>query len=88
MFLHRTGDLLEQILFISIVILILFGPDKLPTIGKAIGTIVREFQTAMRPETTAVPPSVAAKIPRRKPRKKPKTKTHLTVKTPRTTKKK
>ena len=65
---------MEQILFISVVILILFGPDKLPTIGKAIGTIVREFQTAMRPPTAAAPPPAAVKTSRRKPRRSSKTK--------------
>ena len=64
---------MEQILFISVVILILFGPDKLPTIGKAIGTIVREFQTAMKPETPVNAPP-AAKTTRRKPRRSSKTK--------------
>ena len=81
---------MEQILLISVVILILFGPEKLPTFGKALGTLLREFQTAAHPETAA---PVKAESPaqgsaRRKRPRKPKTKAHLTAKTLRTTKEK
>ncbi|MER3397241.1 MAG: twin-arginine translocase TatA/TatE family subunit [Chloroflexota bacterium] len=47
-----------HLLVILLIVLILFGPGKLPDIGRALGDTVREFRRSMReasgePERTA-----------------------------------
>jgi len=37
-----------EILVILLIILVLFGPSKLPEIGKSLGTAIREFKKAMK----------------------------------------
>ncbi len=41
----------SELLVILVIILILFGPGKLPEIGKAIGRGIREFKRAQREVT-------------------------------------
>lgn len=44
----RIGIL--EILLIVVVILLLFGPRRLPEIGAAVGKAIREFRQAMKGE--------------------------------------
>lgn len=41
----------QDLLIILIVALLLFGPSKLPEIGKALGRTIREFQTGIKEAT-------------------------------------
>ena len=38
----------SHIFFILVIVLILFGPGKLPELGKGLGKGIREFKDAMR----------------------------------------
>ncbi|MCX7839216.1 MAG: twin-arginine translocase TatA/TatE family subunit [Anaerolineae bacterium] len=44
----------QDLLIILIVALLLFGPSKLPEIGKALGRTIREFQTGIKEATQAL----------------------------------
>ena len=37
-----------HLIFIMVIVLILFGPGKLPELGKGLGKGIREFKDAMR----------------------------------------
>ena len=37
-----------HIIFILVIVLIIFGPGKLPELGKGLGKGIREFKDAMR----------------------------------------
>ncbi|MBN1502709.1 twin-arginine translocase TatA/TatE family subunit [Candidatus Woesearchaeota archaeon] len=50
-----------EILLILLIILLLFGPKRLPELAKALGESVKEFKKALQPEE---------KKPRRKAKKK------------------
>jgi sec-independent protein translocase protein TatA len=39
-----------HLVFILLIVLILFGPGKLPELGKGLGKGIREFKSAMRGE--------------------------------------
>ncbi len=39
---------ISELIVILIVVLILFGPGKLPEVGKALGQAIREFKRAQR----------------------------------------
>jgi sec-independent protein translocase protein TatA len=39
-----------HLVFILLIVLILFGPGKLPELGKGLGKGIREFKDAMRGE--------------------------------------
>ncbi len=39
-----------HLIFILLIVLILFGPGKLPELGKGLGKGIREFKSAMRGE--------------------------------------
>ncbi|MBM3127549.1 MAG: twin-arginine translocase TatA/TatE family subunit [Chloroflexi bacterium] len=41
----------QDLLIIVIVALLIFGPSKLPEIGKALGKTIREFQTGIKEAT-------------------------------------
>lgn len=61
-----------EILVILVVALLVFGPDKLPEIGRQVGRAVREFrrvQATLREEVRDVlePPEEAARPPRLPP---------------------
>lgn len=45
---HTMGIGFTELLVILVIILILFGPGKLPEIGKALGRGIREFKDAQR----------------------------------------
>ena len=38
-----------ELLVILVVCLVIFGPGKLPQIGEALGTAIRDFQRALKP---------------------------------------
>jgi TatA/E family protein of Tat protein translocase len=62
---------LEKILFIGVVVLLVFGPEKVPVIARTLGTLVREFQNALHPAPEAPgPPPAKPKPSRRLPAKK------------------
>lgn len=44
------GDLLapDHIIFLLIVVLLIFGPKRLPELGSAVGKTVREFQQSFK----------------------------------------
>lgn len=44
----------QDLLIILIVALLLFGPSKLPEIGKALGRTIREFQTGIKEASQAL----------------------------------
>lgn len=47
----------EKLIFIVIVLLLIFGPKKLPELGSAIGKGIREFKRSIRePDPTVQPP--------------------------------
>jgi sec-independent protein translocase protein TatA len=48
-----------HLIFIMVIVLILFGPGKLPELGKGLGKGIREFKDALRGgmETPAEKPS-------------------------------
>jgi TatA/E family protein of Tat protein translocase len=41
----------QDLIIIVIVALLIFGPSKLPEIGKALGKTIREFQTGIKEAT-------------------------------------
>jgi sec-independent protein translocase protein TatA len=41
---------ITEVLLIVVVILLLFGPSKLPEIGAALGKAIREFRQALKGE--------------------------------------
>ncbi len=41
----------QDLLIILVVALLIFGPGKLPEIGKAVGKTIREFQTGIKEAT-------------------------------------
>jgi sec-independent protein translocase protein TatA len=45
------GGRIGEILLLLIILLLLFGPDKLPRIGKALGDSLHEFKKASSPPT-------------------------------------
>ena len=45
------GGRIGEILLLLIILLLLFGPDKLPKIGKALGDSLHEFKKASSPPT-------------------------------------
>lgn len=49
---------ISELIVILIVVLILFGPGKLPEVGKALGQAIREFKRAQRDfmSDTPLPP--------------------------------
>ena len=49
-----SGILLAVLILILIVALIVFGPDKLPQIGKAAGDTLREFKKSTNDLTSGV----------------------------------
>jgi sec-independent protein translocase protein TatA len=50
------GDIgLPELLVISIIVLVLFGPGKLPDVGKAIGEAIRGFKNAFKEPDKTIP---------------------------------
>lgn len=52
-----------ELVIILVIALIVFGPGKLPDVGRAVGRTIREFKqaTTSAPEDDANSPSTAAK---------------------------
>ena len=50
---------LPELLLILVIGLVIFGPGKLPDVGKAIGKSMREFKTALNEEEAAIKKAVA-----------------------------
>jgi sec-independent protein translocase protein TatA len=49
------GDIgLPELLVIFVIVLVLFGPGKLPDVGKAIGEALRGFKKAMRADEESI----------------------------------
>ena len=40
----------QEILFLLLIALLLFGATKLPEVGKALGKAIKEFKKAIQPE--------------------------------------
>lgn len=53
---------LPELLVILAIILVIFGPKKLPEIGKALGSTVRELRKSSQPEETKDETKVEAKV--------------------------
>jgi sec-independent protein translocase protein TatA len=54
-----------EILIILVVVLLVFGPNKLPQLGDALGRGIRNFKRASEPDATASPEAHApAALPR------------------------
>ncbi len=49
-----------ELLLILIIALIIFGPGKLPELGKALGKAIREFREATRDVTTQITREIRA----------------------------
>ena len=52
-----------HLIFILVIVLILFGPGKLPELGKGLGKGIREFKEAMRGGMEGTSDKVEAKKP-------------------------
>ena len=54
-----------ELVLILLVVLVVFGPGKLPEIGKALGEGIRDFQRALREpaERDVTPPQQSAETP-------------------------
>lgn len=46
-----------QLLIILLIVLLIFGPAKLPELGKALGKTIRGFKSAMNDDDEAEPPA-------------------------------
>jgi TatA/E family protein of Tat protein translocase len=53
----------QDLLIILIVALLIFGPSKLPEIGKALGRTIREFQTGIKEATQGFSEQVKSATP-------------------------
>ena len=54
----------QEILFLGLILLVLFGATKLPAIGRGMGEGIREFKKAIKgeePETSAETPKAEKK---------------------------
>ncbi|HET9870573.1 MAG TPA: twin-arginine translocase TatA/TatE family subunit [bacterium] len=54
---------MERILFIGAAVLLIFGPEKVPEIARALGNLTREFQNALHPPPEAPAAAPAPKRP-------------------------
>jgi TatA/E family protein of Tat protein translocase len=52
-----------EIVGILLVVLLLFGPSKLPGLGKSLGTAIRDFKKGMAGEDEAPPQQKSAQLP-------------------------
>lgn len=51
-----------EILLIAIVALVIFGPSKLPELGRSVGTAIREFKKATQTITEEVAKAATAEV--------------------------
>jgi len=56
------GGRFGEILLLLIVVLLLFGPNKLPSLAKAVGEALREFKKAANTDPTENTNSTAASV--------------------------
>lgn len=52
---------LPELLVLLVIALIFFGPGKLPEVGKAAGSMIREFKKAMEGKDEAAPAPAATR---------------------------
>lgn len=45
-----------EIALILVIVLLMFGANKLPQLGRAFGDTIREFKKSMRPDESSDPP--------------------------------
>lgn len=57
----------EHLVIIVVVALLIFGPSRLPEIGKAIGKTINEFRSATKEATQALTEEVSSKPAEVKP---------------------
>jgi sec-independent protein translocase protein TatA len=57
-----------ELLLILAIALLLFGPSKLPELGKSLGKAIREFKDASRSEDAAAQPAQDIKKPEEPPK--------------------
>ena len=55
-----------ELVLILLVVLVVFGPGKLPEMGEALGKAIRDFQRALKspPEIEGTPPQKSAADPK------------------------
>ncbi len=56
---------LTEILLIGVVLLLFFGPSRLPELGKALGKGIQEFKKASREITDSVKEDVKDETPKK-----------------------
>jgi sec-independent protein translocase protein TatA len=61
-----------HIIFIFVIALLVFGPSRLPAIGKAAGKTIREFQSSMKEVTQGLQTDLTSQ-PAEPPKEPPKT---------------
>ena len=59
-----------HLIIILVVALLIFGPSKLPEIGRALGKTIREFQSATKETTTAFTDGLKVEEPKKEEPKK------------------
>lgn len=64
-----SGLSFGEILLIATVALIIFGPEKLPELGRSVGTAIREFRKASRAITEEVARAADAAVREEAPAK-------------------
>ncbi len=52
-----------ELIVIFLVVMILFGANKLPALGKGLGEAIRGFKHSMRDEPRAPPPAEKKELP-------------------------
>jgi sec-independent protein translocase protein TatA len=61
-----------HIIIILVVALLIFGPSRLPSIGRAVGKTIKEFQSGMKEVTQGLQDGLASQ-PTDSPKEPPKT---------------
>jgi sec-independent protein translocase protein TatA len=56
-----------HVIVILVIVLVIFGPGKLPMLGKAVGDTVRDFKKAVGDESTAAKPTMVSELPNTTP---------------------
>ncbi len=57
------GGRFGELLLLFIVAMLLFGPQKLPDLARAMGEAIREFKKAANGETSSTPPAPSQPAP-------------------------
>ncbi len=53
-----------ELLVILIIVLVLFGANRLPTLGEGLGKAIRGFKDGMKGDAKAAPPAEKKELPR------------------------